>query len=240
MAGAGRSACKRTSLPTHAARGTFVPEVPLLLCRMKPVPDDLRVRLQGVRICRANGISPRVLVPEAALEWMEGAEERGVRVDPDDGLRERAVAFGRRHIGTPYAVHASIRMAPNAFSCSAFVKYVFAEVGIWMPRYAVDQSYRGRLLDGADWRIGNLAFWKSQFPIRDEDRAIGHAGIVCDDGRVLHAGGRAKTVHEFTSLRPDRARFVDPFPTEPHALVLLPQEERGLETALDLVRWMQR
>lgn len=206
----------------------------------RPLPDDLRVRLEGLRVCRANGISPRVLIPETALDWMTTAEENGIRVELPDDLRERAVAFGRRQIGASYETLASIQRAPGVFSCSAFVKYVFAFVGIWMPRYAVDQSYRGRAIDGPDWTTGTLAFWKSWYPIEDPSRTVGHVGIACDHGRVLHAGGTSKTVHEFESLRPDRALFVDPFPNDPQALIHLPPEERGLETALDLVRFLQR
>jgi len=207
---------------------------------MNRLPDDLRLRLESLRICRANGITPRVLVPAAVLPWIENVDARGGAIDDADDIRERLVAFARRQLGVDYHTHATIQSAPNAFSCSTLVKYVFASAGIWMPRYSVDQSYRGALVDSVGWKKGALAFWMGEFPIRDSDRAVGHVGIVSGDRRIIHASGSSKDVHEFTPSRPEIARFVDPVPTEPHVLVLPPNEERGLETALDIVRWLQR
>lgn len=207
---------------------------------MKHLPDDLRVQLANLRVCRANGISPRVLVPEAALDWLAGAEEDGVIVDPADDIRTRAVGFARQLIGSRYETLADLQRAPRVFSCSSFVKFVFASVGVWMPRYAVDQSYQGVTLDGPRWTDGTLLFWKSLYPIEDETRAVGHVAVVSGEGRAIHAGGRARTVHAFSPSRPASAIFVDPFPSDPQALLLLPSEERGFETALDVVRFLQR
>ncbi len=208
---------------------------------MNRLPDDLRLRLGSLRICRANGISPRVLVPESALPWFENIDARDGAIDRDvDDLRDQVVSFARRQIGIEYHARATIQSAPHAFSCSTLVKYAFAWIGIHMPRYAVDQTYHGAIVETVDWNPGTLAFWKGEFPIRDEDRAVGHVGIVCGERRIIHAGSGDGSVHEFTPLRPESASFVDPFPTEPHALVLPPTEVRGLETALDIVRWLQR
>lgn len=208
---------------------------------MRVLPEDLRTRLESLRVCRANGITPRVLVPTAALPWLENIDARGGRIDEGfDDLSDRVTAFAIRQIGVEYRAHATIQSAPGAFSCSTLVKYAFASVGIWMPRYAVDQSYRGTAVEAVDWRPGTLAFWKGEFPVRDPDRAVGHVGIVCGDRRIIHASSTSRDVHEFTPLRPESARFVNPIPTEPHALVFSPTEERGLETALDIARWLQR
>ncbi len=208
---------------------------------MRAIPDDLRARLESLRICRANGIFPCVLVPVAALPWLKNIDARGGRIDEDvDDLSDRVVAFSRRQVGVEYRAHATIQSAPHAFSCSTLVKYAFASVGICMPRYAVDQTYRGKVVETVDWKPGTLAFWKGEFPIRDESRVVGHVGIVCGERRIIHAGSGDGSVHEFTTLRPESASFVDPFPSDPHALVLPPTEERGLETALDIVRWLQR
>lgn len=207
---------------------------------MKQLPDDLRARLGTLRICRANGITPRVLVPEQALDWLEHVDVLGGSLDWCIDLPARVVAFARRHEGTGYDAHATIACAPRLFSCSTFVKYVLASAGIHMPRYAIDQSYIGRRVERIDARTGTLVFWKSEFPVRDPTRAIGHVAITCGERRVIHAGNEIKTVHEFTPERPETAMYVDPFPVEPHVLIHLPPEGRGFETALDVVRSMQR
>lgn len=207
---------------------------------MERLPENLRLELAERRVCRANGISPRVLVPERALPWLKDVDVRGGRVDDAEDIRERIVAFASEFVGTPYHAHATIQAAPSVFSCSTLVKYVLAWAGIWMPRYAVDQSYVGRVVPRAEALPGSLAFWKGDFPIRDETRVVGHVGLVLDGGRMMHASSTTHDVHEFTPQRPDSATYTDPFPSEPHFLVLLPSEQRGLETALDAVRWMQR
>lgn len=208
---------------------------------MTVIPDDLRSRLESMRVCRANGIPPCVLVPTDSLPWLKNIDAKGGRIDEEvDDLADRLVAFARRQIGTEYRAHATIQSAPKAFSCSTLVKYAFASVGIWMPRYAVDQTYRGSVVERNEWKPGTLAFWKGEFPIRDAGRAVGHIGIVCGDRRIIHAGTGDGSVQEFTPLRPESAGFVDPIPNDHHALVFLPTEERGLETALDIARWLQR
>lgn len=204
---------------------------------MRPLPDDLRIRLEGLKICHANGITPRVLVPEQALEWLQNVDVRGGEVEYVDDPRERVLAFGRRFLDAPYDRAADIHSAPGRFSCSSFVKYALASVGIHMPKFAIDQSRRGTPLEGMVWEPGTLICWPSEFPIRDPDRMVGHIGFACGERRALHAGGRKHTVHEFAPKRPEAALFVNPFPTEPSALIHAP---RGFETALDLVRSLQR
>jgi len=53
---------------------------------MSRMPDDLRLHLENLRICRANGITPRVLVPGSALAWFERIDERGGTIDDTDDL----------------------------------------------------------------------------------------------------------------------------------------------------------
>lgn len=207
---------------------------------MKPVPDDRRAALSALRVCRANGISPRVLVPEWTLDWLGNVDARGGVIRDADDIRESVASFAVRFVGAKYNVHASVWHAPDKFSCSSLVKYAFASVGIWMPRYAVDQSYAGPLVVRSEAGPGSLAFWKGEFPIRDPERNVGHVSLVLPKGRMLHASSKAHDVHAFTPLRPDSAFYVDPFPADTHALVLLPSEPRDLETALDAVRWLQR
>ena len=207
---------------------------------MDTLPDDLRVKLGTLRVCRANGIAPRVLVPERALSWVKDADARGGSLEVADDLPERVIAFARRTIGVRYRIHAEIQDAPGSFSCSSLVKFAFASVGIWMPRYAIDQSYLGVRGNEHAWIEGNLVFWKSEWPIRDQTRAIGHVGIATGTRRLNHAGQKDGVVSEIITCRPDLASFSNPFPAGPQVLLFPPPDRRGLETALDVVRFLQR
>lgn len=208
---------------------------------MSQLPDALRVTLSGLRVCRANGIAPRVLVPAEAESWFSLVESRGGSIEEDGARPDAVVSFGRRFLGAPYDAHATVADAPNTFSCSSLARYAFAYVGISMARYAVDQSYQGRSIDATHpIPMGMLAFWKSEFPIRDPSRTVGHVAISLGDGQLLHAGGERRDVHVFLPQRATALLAVDPFPEGPSLLIHLPSNRRDLETALDVARWLQR
>lgn len=210
---------------------------------MNPLPDALRVTLSGLRVCRANGIPARVLVPVGLEPWLRPIRERGGTAEEIDGLPDRVISFARRFLETGYRAHATLRDAPNEFSCSSYTAYAFAFVGIHLPRYAVDQSYVGRPVSREHpLRKGTLAFWRSEFPVRDTDRSIGHVAIATGDGTLLHASTREgrNDVHVFPPKNGVATLATDPFPQGPQLLAHIPSNRRDLETALDVVRWLQR
>lgn len=65
-------------------------------------------------------------------------------------LREAA-----RHAGKPYAWGGN---GPGAFDCSGYTRYVFAKVGVNLPRTAAQQRGATRWVSRADVRPGDLVF----------------------------------------------------------------------------------
>jgi cell wall-associated NlpC family hydrolase len=89
-------------------------------------------------------------------------------------------------IGRPYVWGAE---GPNAFDCSGLMQYVFAKVGIDLPRRAIDQS---RVGDRAGLRLepGDLLFFST-----DTRRSlVTHVGIYEGDGVMINASSRAGRV----------------------------------------------
>ncbi len=82
----------------------------------------------------------------------------------------------------------SLEAAPKIFSCATFVRYLYAQLGIELPVYAVDQSKMGIEVSINLLRAGDLVFAKGRLPQYDFDpnTGIGHVGLLTDKGTVLH------------------------------------------------------
>lgn len=73
--------------------------------------------------------------------------------------------------------------SPRGFDCSGFVKYVFDQNGIQLPRRSVDQAQYGEEIALRDVQPGDLLFFRS-------GGQINHVGIVSSN-----RGGRTRMIH---------------------------------------------
>lgn len=69
----------------------------------------------------------------------------------------------------------------NGFDCSGFVRYVFAQHGLLMPRTVSEQYEVGRKVDEDDVRAGDLVFF------RTSGGGASHVGIALDAATFVHA-----------------------------------------------------
>lgn len=90
------------------------------------------------------------------------------------GLGGRAVAFARRELGVKYVWGGE---SPSGFDCSGLVQYVYARLGVELPRVAADQYRAGRHVPRSALRPGDLVFFDN----------LGHVGIYIGGGRFIHA-----------------------------------------------------
>lgn len=109
---------------------------------------------------------------------------------------EELVAFATQLVGRPYKYGASMDEAPDFFDCSSFVKYVFAHVGVELPRSSIlqAQDLLGKEIpDISAAQAGDLIFMRSDKGYYDDAAfggrklSIGHVGVYCQDGMLLHA-----------------------------------------------------
>ena len=94
-------------------------------------------------------------------------------------------------VGVPYKYGAKMEEAPVFFDCSGFIKYLYSEVGMEIPRSTIEQAeFAGKKVDDiSEIGIGDIIFFKGSrghynkmFP-----EGIGHVAIYLGDGRVAHA-----------------------------------------------------
>jgi len=208
------------------------------------ISDSDRRHLAGLRLCRPydqrapdNIGSQHVLILERHYPLFVGINRRGgltVSMNPiDDVLR-----LATRHLGTPYDRKAGPDVAPAVFSCSSFTKWLFAQVGVELPRYAIDQSYTGMQIHESQVHPGMLLFYRNSWPIKDPSRSIGHVTLAVSATEMIHGSStEGMIVREPIKKKPLARSAILP---EKAILVTLPRDARNLETALDVARWLQR
>src|SRR5690625_113647 len=102
------------------------------------------------------------------------------------------VDTARQYVGTPYVWGGS---TPSGFDCSGFTAYVFAQVGIDLPRNSGAQRGAGQVVSASEARPGDLVWWP------------GHIGIYTGDGNHIAARNPGTALHESPIYR-DNPTFI--------------------------------
>jgi peptidoglycan DL-endopeptidase LytE len=101
-----------------------------------------------------------------------------------DQLRVKLILDARKYLGTPYVFGAKYGQTAT-FDCSSFVKTVFAQNGVTLPRVSRNQALEGEYVSRANLKVGDLVF----FTTKDSGGKIGHVGIYVGDGMMIHTYG---------------------------------------------------
>ncbi len=147
--------------------------------------------------------------------------------------------IGRAH----YRRGARMREAPDVVDCSSFTKWVYGQLGIWIPRRSIQQHLVGREVPATEAQAGDLVFssgWRNYY-LDDPDSGIGHVGLMTGTGTVIHAANRRLGVVE-TSVEPWMSisfRGIRRILPAESIWTILTQPEHEVESADDL-RWMLR
>ncbi len=102
---------------------------------------------------------------------------------------EKLIAVAKSLIGVPYKYGAQMKEAPEFFDCSGFVKYIFLQVGIELPRSTIEQAVEGEEVTKDNLEFGDLIFlrgerghYNASFP-----EGIGHVMLYIGNGKIIHA-----------------------------------------------------
>ena len=145
----------------------------------------------SVVVAACSSVSGRMPEPARSLD-VRGPERQNPESEarapgreaptPHQSVRGQRVAeVALKYRGVPYRWgHAG----PSGFDCSGFVQYVYAQVGVWLPRNAARQYDHGTPVSRDRLQPGDLVFFDG----------LRHNGIYIGQGRFIHAGQTGKHV----------------------------------------------
>ncbi len=87
---------------------------------------------------------------------------------------------------------------PKVADCSSFVKWLYAERGIWLPRRAIQQRRRGVPVQAGPVAADDLVFSRGAIGRHDDDPcdAVGHVALATGEGTAVHAANTGASVIE--------------------------------------------
>ena len=123
--------------------------------------------------CATTGPTP---APHAAPAGKPAPAAPRPAVGPAAGYGIAGTALSLR--GAPYR---SGGTDPAGFDCSGFVKYVFGQNGVAVPRTVSDQFHAGRQVGAPQLEPGDLVFFTTVSP------GASHVGIAIGGDEFVHA-----------------------------------------------------
>ncbi len=93
-------------------------------------------------------------------------------------ISRRVVQNSMEYLGVPYVFGGT---TPSGFDCSGYVRYVFANAGIYLPRTADAQYEVGTPVSMSELTAGDLVFFSTY------EYGPSHVGIYLGDGSFINA-----------------------------------------------------
>lgn len=94
---------------------------------------------------------------------------------PEPSIGERIVSIAQSKIGSPYVYGAS---GPNAFDCSGFTSWVYAQAGKSIPRTSQAQASAGQQVALSDIQPGDIVAYYG---------GASHVAIYAGNGQIIDA-----------------------------------------------------
>lgn len=154
------------------------------------------------------------------------------------------ISLARQCIGKSiYRRSARPSEAPGVMDCSSFMKWLYGERGIWLPRRTIQQRELGEVVVASKIIAGDLIFvsGKINYYLDNSLDGVGHVGIATGKGTVIHAANTKAGIIESPLedfLGEDKFRGIRRYiPKNRRVITLETPAEREVETADD-IKWI--
>lgn len=166
------------TVPADAAWGFEAPAI-TVVANPEPEPEP-----EPVREVAASRSTPRAEAPAAAP-----APAAAV---PQSVAGNAVLEIAARYVGVPYVYGGT---TPDGFDCSGFTSYVYAQLGITLPRTSSDQRYAGVVVSRDQAQPGDL-IWTP-----------GHVGIYAGGDQMIDSPRPGKSV-QFRTIWQSNPTFI--------------------------------
>ena len=126
---------------------------------------------------RTKGIQADGFVGDTTYKALLGREMPVVQ-HSSNYISRSIIQTSMNYIGVPYVFGGT---TPNGFDCSGYVRYVFSNAGIYLPRMADEQYAVGSYVSMNELTAGDLVFFSTY------EAGPSHVGIYLGNGNFINA-----------------------------------------------------
>ncbi|MBO0901183.1 C40 family peptidase [Cellulomonas sp. zg-ZUI222] len=178
-----RAVLNTSPVVASPAEAVFTVDAPVIVAEKpapppEPEPEPVRTRSTARTAERA-----------ATTETTQAPASNPV---PQSVSGNAVLEIAARYVGVPYVSGGS---TPDGFDCSGFTSYVYAQLGISLPRTSSAQRNAGTVVSRADAQPGDL-IWSP-----------GHIGIYAGGNQMIDAPRPGKTV-QFRNIWQSNPTFI--------------------------------
>lgn len=183
-----RAVLQTAPVVTVAAGATWTFDVPAVTVVADPPPPV--VKPKPVAASRSAARAAVVATPSAETP-AEEAPSSGASI-PQSAAGSAIIEVAARYVGVPYR---SGGTTPEGFDCSGFTSYVYAQLGVTIPRVSSAQQAAGTVVSRADALPGDLIF------------SPGHIGIYAGGDMQIDSPRPGKTI-QFRAIWQSNPTFI--------------------------------
>ncbi|GIG38779.1 C40 family peptidase [Cellulomonas phragmiteti] len=173
-----RAVLNTSPVVASPAEAVFTVDAPVITAeKPAPPPEPVRTRAASRTAERASTTASTQVASNPVPQSVAG---------------NAVLEIAARYVGVPYVSGGS---TPDGFDCSGFTSYVYAQLGISLPRTSSAQRNAGTVVSRADAQPGDLVW------------SPGHIGIYAGGNQMIDSPRPGKTV-QFRSIWQSSPTFI--------------------------------
>ena len=158
--------------------------------KVTPAPEPVQRTVQAAS--RSEVRTALTSTDSSSSSASDSSSSSGSAAIPSSANGSKIIAIASRYVGVPYVYGGT---TPSGFDCSGFTSYVYAQIGISLPRTSSAQHYAGTIISRAEAKPGDL-IWTP-----------GHIAIYAGGNTIIDAPRPGKTI-QFRAMWQTNPTFI--------------------------------